>query len=377
MGEQAAAKRRLIFTIIYDAGHHAAAAAFSSGDVMENRIEQPARRQGRPGYWQYPEMSPTAYEDGHDRQYAYQPRSSVQRAAREEQLGLALGWLSIGLGVAHLFAPRAMARTTGLPYWPLLIRAVGVREIASGVGLITQPTNQVWRWSRVAGDAMDLTMLGIAAAHPAGDRQRLASTAAAVATITALDLRAGNPPRFTPSSQPLEGHRGQRVQQSITINRSPEECYRFWRDLERLPAFMQHLESVQVTDERHSHWRARGPAGTSVEWDAEITEDQPGQLLGWRSVKGSKVENAGTVRFTPAPGGKGTIVQVQLRYQPPAGLAGVMIAKLFGEEPSQQIKMDLRRFKQLIETGEIPTTHGQPSGARSLKASLFRRGVEQ
>jgi uncharacterized membrane protein len=346
---------------------------------MDNRIEQQARRQGRPGYWQYPEMSPTGYEDGHDRQHAQQLRqTSTQRAAREEQLGSALGWLSIGLGVAHLFAPRAMARTTGLPYWPMLIRAVGVREIVSGVGLITHPTDQVWRWSRVAGDAMDLTMLGVAAAHPEGNRQRLASTAAAVASVTAVDLRAGNPPRFTPSRQLLPGpQHGVRVQQSITINRPPEECYRFWRDLERLPTFMQHLESVKVLDERRSHWCAKGPAGTKLEWDAELTEDQPGQLLGWRSVKGADVENAGTVRFTPAPGGAGTIVQVQMRYQPPAGRAGALIARLMGEEPSLQIKQDLRRFKQLIETGEIPTTKGQPSGPRSLKASLFRKGVEQ
>jgi uncharacterized membrane protein len=346
---------------------------------MDTRIEQQSQRQARPGYWQYPDLSPDTLHDNGAGQYVRQARQNpALRAARENRFGTALGWLSIGLGAAQLFAPRAMARTTGLPYWPMLIRLVGVREIVSGVGLLTQPDNQAWRWSRVAGDAMDLTVLGVAAVHPRGNGQRLAATAAAVASISAVDLRAGLPPRFTPSSQALEGPRkGQLVQQSTIVNCPPEQCYRFWRDLERLPTFMQHLESVKVIDDRRSHWRAKGPAGSKVEWDAEITEDQPGQLLGWRSIKGADVENSGTVRFTPAPGGGGTVVQVQMQYRPPAGRMGAMVAKLFGEEPSQQVKMDLRRFKQLIETGEIPTTKGQPSGKRSLKATLFRMGAEQ
>ena len=139
---------------------------------------------------------------------------------------------------------------------------------------------------------------------------------------------------------------------------------------------MQHLESVKVIDERRSHWRAVGPAGRKVEWDAEITEDRPGNVLGWRSVEGAGIEHAGTVHFTPGQAGKGTVVQVQMTYQPPAGRAGAMVARLFGEEPSIQIRQDLRRFKQLIETGEIPTTKGQPSGKRSLKAALFRKGAQ-
>jgi uncharacterized membrane protein len=115
--------------------------------------------------------------------------------------------------------------------------------------------------------------------------------------------------------------------------------------------------------------------GGSVEWDAEVTVDQPGELLAWHSVEGADVDNAGTVRFEPAPGRRGTIVRIDLQYSPPGGAAGALVAKLFGEEPSQQIDEDLRRFKWLIETGEIPTTVGQPSGPRDpLTRLLIRKG---
>jgi len=343
---------------------------------MEPISESAVPRRGRPGNWQYPELSPQGDADLPPQEVQARPRMGV-RGSREQQLGTALGWISIGIGVANLLAPRAVARTAGLPDWPLLMRAMGLREIVSGVGLLRQPDNQAWRWVRVAGDAMDLTLLGISAAHPASDRRRLASTALAVMSISAIDLRAGNPPRVKPSYQALPGpHAGLRVQEAVSINRPPAECYQFWRDLERLPTFMQHLASVEVKDEIRSHWRATGPAGYKVAWDADITDDQPGQLLAWRSVEGADVDNEGTVRFAPGPGGQGTVVQVQMTYRPPAGRAGSIVARLFGEEPSLQVRQDLRRFKQLIETGEIPTTKGQPSGKRSFKASLLRRGVE-
>ena len=345
---------------------------------MENRIE-PAPRGTRPGYWQYPDLSPDARDDGHARQAAPQPDGAALagRDSREAQLGAALGWLSVGLGVANLLAPRAMARMAGMPEWPAVMRVMGVRELVSGVGLLSQPDNQAWRWTRVAGDAMDLGIVGVAAASPGADHRRLAMTAMTLASIGAVDLRAGNPPRITPSSQALAGPQGgQRVQQAVSINRSPQECYAFWRDLERLPTFMQHLDAVKVIDERRSHWRARAPAGRTVEWDADITEDVPGEVLGWRSVEGAGIEHAGTIHFLAAPKGQGTVMQVQLTYQPPAGRAGAMVAKLFGEEPSIQVQQDLRRFKQLIETGEIATTHGQPSGKRSLKSMLIRKKVE-
>jgi uncharacterized membrane protein len=126
---------------------------------------------------------------------------------------------------------------------------------------------------------------------------------------------------------------------------------------------MQHLESVEVGSEGRSHWCAKGPAGTRIEWDAEITEEIPNALIRWRSLPGADVANFGTVRFREAAGGRGTEVAVDLEYQPPAGSIGTATARILGEEPQRQVEEDLRRFKQLAETGEIATTAGQPSGA--------------
>ena len=160
---------------------------------------------------------------------------------------------------------------------------------------------------------------------------------------------------------------GVKVEKSVTVNRSPEEVYRFWRNFENLPRFMNHLESVTDLGNNRSHWVAKAPAGSTVQWDAEVYNEKEGELIAWRSLEGADVDNAGSVRFEPAPEGRGTIVRVTLKYDPPAGKLGSLVAKLWGEEPSQQIDEDLRRFKQVMETGEIPTTEGQPSG-RSASA---------
>ncbi len=159
-----------------------------------------------------------------------------------------------------------------------------------------------------------------------------------------------------------KGQQGIKVQKAVTINKSPEELYRFWRNFENLPRFMTHLESVRVMGDRESHWVAKAPANTTVEWDAEIIEDRENEYIAWRSLPGAQVANAGEVRFVPALGNRGTEVQVSLTYDPPAGALGALVAKLFGEEPNQQIAGDLRRFKNVMEAGEIPTTYGQTSG---------------
>lgn len=144
------------------------------------------------------------------------------------------------------------------------------------------------------------------------------------------------------------------VRASVTVDRSPEEVYALWRDFEAFPRFMRHVEKVDVSaDGRRSHWTAKAPAGSTVEWDAILTEDRPNELIAWRALEGSGVHNAGTVRFTPAPAGRGTEVHVEMEYDPPAGAVGVLVAKLFGEEPSQQVRDDVRRFKQVAEVGEV------------------------
>jgi uncharacterized membrane protein len=164
------------------------------------------------------------------------------------------------------------------------------------------------------------------------------------------------------------------VSKSVTILRPREEVYRFWRNLENLPRFMMHLESVNVTGDRRSHWVAKAPAGTHVEWDAEIVADRASELLSWKSVPGSDVPNEGSVRFADAPADRGTEVRVEFQYDPPAGNAGAIVAKLFGEEPGQQITDDLRRFKQVMETGEVVRSDGSLEGAGQ---GMFKQRASQ
>jgi uncharacterized membrane protein len=169
----------------------------------------------------------------------------------------------------------------------------------------------------------------------------------------------------------LAGPRGVQVEETYTVNRRPDELYAFWRKLDRLPRFMTHLAAVTELDERRSHWVARAPAGRTVEWDAEIINEIPNELIGWRTLDGADVVSAGSVRFKAAPGDRGTEVRIRLQYSPPAGRLGAGIAWLLGHEPSQIIRQDLRRFKQLMEAGEVPTTAGQTHGKRSRSYLQF------
>jgi len=154
-------------------------------------------------------------------------------------------------------------------------------------------------------------------------------------------------------------HRGVLVTRSVTIDRPVEEVFSFWRNFENFPRFMNHLESVKATDATHSHWVARGPMGMTIEWDAEIFNERPDELIAWRSVEGSEIDCAGSVRFRKA-GDRATDVLVSLNYEPPGGEVGASIAWLFGEEPRIQIADDLERFKQVMEGGETPSAHGLP-----------------
>jgi uncharacterized membrane protein len=158
---------------------------------------------------------------------------------------------------------------------------------------------------------------------------------------------------------PVARGEGIKVERTITVNRPREEVYHFWRQLENLPRFMDHLESVIVLDEDRSHWVAKAPAGTKVEWDASIQDEIENELIAWRSLPGSDIDNAGSVHFIPA--GDGTEVRVVLSYDPPAGRVGAAVAKLLGEEPEQQVEEDLRRFKQVMEALETPARSRKPA----------------
>ena len=158
------------------------------------------------------------------------------------------------------------------------------------------------------------------------------------------------------------GRAGIKVDRAMTINRPREEVYRFWRNFENLPLFMGHLKEVRLHGPKQSHWVAKAPMDMSIEWEAEIIEERENELIAWRSLPGSQVENSGTVRFQDATGDRGTIVHVKLKYNPPGGSASAAFASLFGDEPGQQVLESLRHFKQVMEAGEVATVSGQTSG---------------
>ena len=307
----------------------------------------------------------------------YRPRRRGPRTENDHSLhtlAKALGWFSIGLGLAEILIPGRLSRAVGIrQQHRLLTRLLGMREIASGLGILSERRPAAWMWSRVAGDAMDLALLGSAFAGNAR-KQRLIAATAAVAGVTLADLflseRLSEEEHYengSGSGQPTQID----VTRAITIDKPPEALYEFWRNFENLPRFMAHLKSVQMADGGRSHWVARAPMNKSVEWEAEITEDQPNRRIAWRSLAGSQVENSGEVLFQPAPGNRGTVVKVTIQYQPPGGAIGAAIAKLFGEEPGEQVKDDLRCFKQLMETGVIATTRGQSAGRKHGTAKQF------
>ncbi len=278
--------------------------------------------------------------------------AAVRRSAVESR-AIGLGWFSVALGLTQLLAPRQVARLYGVDEdegaTRTALRAVGFRELACGVGLLSEPRSAAWAWARTAGDVMDLALLGYAWQRNSASRERMLSIGGSVLGCAVVDAHTawGLQQNDTRGSAAGEIH----VRQSVTILKEPEEVHAFFRKLENLPRFMHHLESVTQSGQR-SHWRARGPLGSHVEWDAELVEDRQ-DCIAWRSLPDADVLNRGRVRFVPVPGGLGTELVVELEYQPPLGTLGAKVAQLFGKEPAQQVSADLRRLKQVMETGEV------------------------
>ena len=229
-----------------------------------------------------------------------------------------MGWFSLGLGLAQVAAPAQVARLIGVPDDDenrSVMRAVGLREIASGIGILSQPRPAGWAWARVGGDVMDLSLLGGAWASDRTDKERVAAATVAVVGVMALDLLAG--PAERPAGQDdysgpgaqLKRPRGER---SALERRRPCQEERHDQSPGRgtVPLLARIREPaplheppgvVQTLDAKRSHWRAKGPAGLTFEWDAEITEDRPNERMAWQSVPGSSVRNAGSVNFKRLP----------------------------------------------------------------------------
>jgi len=287
----------------------------------------------------------------------------------DQRLARNLGWFSIGLGATEILAPGLIARISGAPDSKLsrtVIRTFGGREIAQGVAILSSmPRPAGWMWGRVAGDLLDIGSVAVGMLSKGGNVPRGVIAMTSLVGVTAIDQYCADK---LSSKTPTTGSTREgsiRITQSIIVGRSPEEVYGFWRTFENLPRFMNHLESVKQTSDGHTHWKTRGPGGTSVEWDAEITADEPNRRISWRSLPGSAVANSGTVWFQRATGERGSLIRVEMEYRPPFGKLGAVAASLFRESPKQQMYDDLRAMKQVLEVGEkarseasiFPTMH--------------------
>lgn len=283
-------------------------------------------------------------------------------ADRGVALARALGWFSVGLGTAELLMPGAVARLVGLRATSTttrVLRLAGVREIGQGLGILANPRSKEWLGTRLGGDALDVALLG-GAIFAARQKGRALLAAGAVLGVAALDLltfetllesrRVRTADELDPPGKP--------VRRSITVLSSPEELYAFWREFENLPRFMPHLDSVSDLTGGHTLWRARGPGGEGAHWEAAVVEDVPNRRIRWRSIEGSDHYQEGAVHFEAAPGGRGTVVTAELRYAPPGGRIGAATLALLHKEPGQQLAEDLRRFKQVIEIGEVVVAKG-------------------
>lgn len=286
---------------------------------------------------------------------------------RAEENGIAknlangLGWFSIGLGVAELVMPEQMEKVIGVRDRGKrrnVLRAYGAREIAAGLAILSQPRQPGWLWTRVAGDIVDLATLGSAMRTPDVRRGRVAIATAAVAGVTVLDVIAGA------KLSHVEPFRGEAA---VLINRPPEDLYNFWRDPSNLVALEPWLESVHPLGNQQWRWRAKA-AGRMLEIETQVTEDEPNRLLAWRSTENSPVLMRGRIEFQPATANHGTRVRARLEMHGPVALAA-RPASALGLGPELRLEQHLRRFKQLMETGEIARTHEERHPSRERETA--------
>jgi uncharacterized membrane protein len=282
-------------------------------------------------------------------EYAYEEDVSVASLHPDDRrLAQAFGWFSIGLGLVELLAPRALGQAIGVGDHRAALRLIGARQFVSGVGLLSERGAGSWAWSRAAGDAVDLALLSAALRSPCARPGRIVLAAATVLGLTAVDLYIGR--RLMQSGVAIPEIR---VSEVVTVERTPQTLYAFWRNLENLPLFMSHLQSVSKTSERTFHCIARAPAGAFMEWDAEIVNDEPDGRIGWRTPPNSEVVHEGVVTFEPATGGRSTTAHVELLIWSRAAKIGARLARLFGKAPHRQISDDLQRLKRLLETRDV------------------------
>lgn len=273
-----------------------------------------------------------------------------------QHLGAFLGAFSLGLGLAEVAAPRWVARQAGIPASSAnLVRLCGVREILTGIGVLTPGTRTGGLWARVAGDALDLALLGSSFGKSGANAERLGIASAAVLGVSALDLLGAMKTEGSDGHiLPLLSREPAIARATVAINRPAGDLYRYWRDFRNMPRFMRMIRSVEILDDRRSHWTTKAIGGRSIEWTSEVSRDLPDEGISLRSVDPSDTEHSGSVTFSPLPAERGTSVSVEISSPRANALLEIFASK--------KLHSDLRRFKQLIEIGEILTTEGQPAG---------------
>jgi uncharacterized membrane protein len=278
-----------------------------------------------------------------------QNRYSGRDSSTTDRLTKGLGWFSVGLGLAEIVAPRSVANAAGVREDlknRSLLRLYGLRELAAGIGILTQDRPAGWMWARVGGDVLDLSSLASALTDERTDKKRVAFSIASVVGVTAADLYCAQQLEETPNGQSTTS-----IVRTIIVDKSAEEAYRFWHDFQNLPRFMTYLESVRQTGDRRTHWVAKGPAGMRIEWDAETVIDEVNRLIAWRSVSNSIFEHSARVQFDSAPGGRGTLARVEISFSSKRGAA--LLRKMARMELGRRLNSDLRKFKQVLEIGEV------------------------
>lgn len=300
----------------------------------------------------------------------------LKTAASGDRLAKGLGMFGIALGIAQVLAPRFMARAAGLPAPNTTVTRLlyGMREITSGLAIFSQgkkPAESLWL--RVAGDLIDISTLTLGLFDRRSNRGRILFSLGSVLAITALDVAEAQ--RLSKSKGLITEDGATAVKWSIFVNKSPEYLYTYWKVFENLPTFMRHLVSVRTIVPGRTQWVARAPMG-KVKWEAEVTADKSNEQIAWQSLPGSLVSHKGRVSFDEATGGKGAFVTVELEYKAPGGMLGSGIARLFHEEPLQQLKDDLKRFKQVVETGEVVCSDGSPTGNGQIKQHAAQPQLE-
>jgi uncharacterized membrane protein len=276
---------------------------------------------------------------------------ATEQRVSPQQLANGLGWFSIGLGLAEIATPKLVANLIGVTNerkTRKVLRFYGARELAAGLGILSQSNPSGWLWARVAGDVVDISSLCKAMTTDHNDRGKGIATAAALIGVTFADIYCANQLSNGIDKSQNRTTATNSIVGSIIIARDPSEIYGFWRDFTRLPQIFDRLDSVRTFGDGRSHWKLALPMGRSLEWDAEIIDDKPNSQIAWRSLS-SSAPHSGEVRFEPATGNRGTKVRVEIR---PEGL-GTTLGKLFGLVPEQHVKIALHNLKQLLETGEI------------------------